>query len=78
MLCEMKNAEKQGMRGRLSGIDLIKTIAIICIIITHYPFTDLERKCVLFPYIIEMAMPCLMIVTGYNAGTRKNRFTYTN
>ena len=42
----MKNAEKQGMRGRLSGIDLIKTIAIICIIITHYPFTDLERKCV--------------------------------
>lgn len=74
----MKNAEKQRMRGRLSGIDLIKTIAIICIIITHYPFTNLERKWVLFPYIIEMAMPCLMIVTGYNAGNRRNRFTYTD
>lgn len=46
-------------------IDVIKGIAIIIILITHYEWTPEQRKLFVFPFIINMAIPVFMIITGY-------------
>ncbi|MBQ6560409.1 MAG: acyltransferase family protein [Erysipelotrichaceae bacterium] len=46
-------------------MDLIKGILIIFIIITHYNWTDEQRRMMLFPYWIDMAVPVFMIISGY-------------
>lgn len=63
---------------RNAGVDLIKAVSIIAIIITHYTFSEDTRAIFVFPYLINLAMPCLMIITGYNAGNRNGIFTYKN
>lgn len=60
------------------GVDYIKAVSIIAIIITHYNFSEDARILFVFPFFIDLAMPCLMIVTGYNAGSREGAFTYKN
>ncbi|MBP5417811.1 MAG: acyltransferase [Clostridiales bacterium] len=46
-------------------IDILKGIAIILVLITHYEWTAGQRRFVLFPYLINMAIPIFMIITGY-------------
>ena len=50
---------------RIHSLDLIKGILIIFIIITHYNWTDEQRRMMLFPYWIDMAVPVFMIISGY-------------
>ena len=46
-------------------IDLIKGFAIILVLITHYSWTDEQRKLFVFPFVINMAIPVFMVITGY-------------
>ena len=46
-------------------IDVIKGLAIILVLITHYNWTADQRQFVLFPYVIDMAIPIFMIITGF-------------
>lgn len=50
---------------RNQTIDLVKGIAIILVLITHYEWTAEQRKNPIFPFIINMAVPIFMIITGY-------------
>lgn len=50
---------------RIHLLDLIKGILIIFIIITHYNWTDEQRRMMLFPYWVDMAVPVFMIISGY-------------
>ncbi len=51
--------------NRNHTIDLVKGLAIIMVVITHYEWTEAQRKIVVFPYVINMAIPIFMIITGY-------------
>lgn len=44
--------------------DVLKGIAIILVIITHYWWSDYERQFFLFPFLIDMAVPVFMLITG--------------
>ena len=46
-------------------IDVLKGIAIILVLITHYEWTPEQRKIFVFPFIVNMAIPVFMIITGY-------------
>lgn len=46
-------------------IDFIKGMCMIFVIITHSSFTIQQRRNYLFPFWIDMAVPILMIVSGY-------------
>lgn len=75
-MAEEKKANTVAYRN--IGIDWIKAVSIIAIIITHYDFSEDAIALFVFPYFINLAMPCLMIVVGYNAGSRNGVFTYKN
>lgn len=51
--------------NRNHTIDVLKGIAIILVLITHYEWTNDQRKFFVFPYVINMAIPLFMILTGY-------------
>lgn len=51
--------------NRNHTIDVLKGIAIIMVVITHYEWTLDQRKFFVFPYIINMAIPIFMVITGY-------------
>jgi len=58
--------QQNGIRKWDDNIDYIKAICIILIIVTHFNWNSETRECLLFPYWIDMAVPILMIVTGFN------------
>lgn len=47
------------------GIDALKGICIIFVIISHYNWDATERLCLLFPFWIDMAVPLFMIMSGW-------------
>jgi len=51
--------------NRNSTIDIIKAVLIILIIITHYSWTVEQRQNVVFPLVIDMAVPIFMFLSGY-------------
>ncbi len=54
-----------GQKKHNHTIDVIKGIAIILVMITHYEWTEDQRKIFVFPFIINMAIPIFMVITGY-------------
>lgn len=54
------------MNERDSFIDILKTISIIMIIITHDPFFVEHYTMPICVYIIDMAVPIFMFVSGHN------------
>lgn len=54
MLCEHK-----------SNIDILKAIAIFFVLITHFDWSVEQRQFIIFPFLINMAIPIFMIITGY-------------
>lgn len=48
-------------------VDVLKGILIIFVIVLHFPITDLEQIKFLFPFWINMAVPCFMLISGYVA-----------
>ncbi len=59
---------------RLQWIDIYKGLAIVFVIITHCNWSDVQRKVLLFPYWIDMAVPIFMMLSGYvySLSYRKN------
>ncbi|MBE6714710.1 MAG: acyltransferase, partial [Ruminococcaceae bacterium] len=53
------------MAARNRFIDIIKCLAIIMVVATHYDFTHNEKLDYWFPFWINMAVPIFMVVTGY-------------
>ena len=50
---------------RNKTIDVLKGISILCVVLTHYAWTQTERNTLLFPFWIDMAVPMFMILSGY-------------
>lgn len=50
---------------RNHNIDMMKGACILFVIITHYNWNDSERGCLIFPLLIEMAVPVFIVLTGY-------------
>lgn len=46
-------------------MDVYKGIAILFVIVTHHAWTLAQRKALLFPFWIDMAVPVFMVITGY-------------
>ena len=53
------------MLKRNRFLDVLKGIALILIILTHYSFTDDKRLLYAFPYWVDMGVPIFMIITGF-------------
>ena len=53
------------MKPRDNCLDVLKAIMAIFIIFTHSSFSDTHRSWLLFPLIIDMAVPVFMIISGY-------------
>ena len=51
--------------GRNHFLDSLKGICIILVIICHYDWTASQRLYMLFPFIVNMAVPVFMIISGY-------------
>ncbi|SCX02791.1 Peptidoglycan/LPS O-acetylase OafA/YrhL, contains acyltransferase and SGNH-hydrolase domains [Lachnospiraceae bacterium YSD2013] len=58
-------------------MDLIKGLCIIFVVVTHCGWDESERRFLLFPYWIEMAVPIFMVITGYNISGSFERKEYT-
>ncbi len=46
-------------------LDILKAAAILCILITHFHWTDQQRLNLLFPFWIDMAVPVFMVISGH-------------
>jgi len=55
-----------GKSDRDSSIDLLKSVAILMVIVTHFGFHEDFCMKWLFPFHIDMAVPIFMVITGYN------------
>ncbi len=51
--------------SRESLLDLVKMICILMIVTTHISWTDAERNIIVFPLIIDMAVPIFLIISAY-------------
>ena len=49
-----------------NSIDWIKAICMLMIVVTHFNWSSEQRMLALFPFHIDMAVPLLMLITGYN------------
>lgn len=62
----MKDCGKPVAGGqRIALFDYLKAFFIILVIVTHYSWTDVERLNIVFPFIVSMAIPGFMIISGY-------------
>lgn len=61
----LTNKIKYTNSNRCPVIDVLKGVCIIFVVITHYYWTEKQRLYGLFPYIIDMAVPVFMIISGY-------------
>lgn len=50
---------------RNKTIDVMKGMCILCVVLTHYTWTQIERNKFLFPFWVDMAVPVFMILSGY-------------
>lgn len=55
----------KNLTDRQTVLDVLKGICIIFVVITHYGWDENQRLVGLFPYIIDMAVPIFMIISGY-------------
>lgn len=53
------------MTERIHLFDIIKGFCICLVIITHFPWQDAVRTTLYYHYLIEMAVPMFMMVSGY-------------
>lgn len=51
--------------NRIVILDILKFICIVMVIVTHYEWTDEQRRQLLFPYWIDMEVPVFMLISGY-------------
>lgn len=53
------------MAQRVRLFDILKGFCICLVIITHFPWPDSVRATVYYHYLIEMAVPLFMMISGY-------------
>ena len=53
------------MQDHNHTIDVVKGIAVLLIIFTHFEWTPEQRKSFFFLFVVNMAIPVFMIITGY-------------
>lgn len=46
-------------------VDVLKGMAMLCVLITHFRWPEQYRLIPVFPFIIEMAVPLFMVLSGY-------------
>lgn len=56
---------KKGNTSRICMIDYLKVICCFLVIINHYPWTPEEKLHPLFVFVVRMAVPVFMILSGY-------------
>lgn len=61
----MSSVCEQSLEGRKSIFDVIKAVAILMVVVTHFPWTPAERLHYAFPFWIDTAMPIFMLLSGY-------------
>ena len=59
---QIKNQQKE---NRSAIVDLLKGICILFVIITHFSWQAIERRNLLFPFWVDMAIPIFLVITGY-------------
>lgn len=59
-----KRKQKKTM-SRNPTVDFLKGISILMVVITHYDWTGTQRRIPIFPFVINMAVPTFMIISGY-------------
>lgn len=58
--------KEQVIQKQRSGfLDMLKMVCVVMIIITHVSWSNSERNSFVFPFIIDMAVPIFMIISGY-------------
>lgn len=55
----------QKTANRESIIDLLKGICILLVCFTHFAWKDAQRRMLLFPWWVDMAVPVFMVLSGY-------------
>ena len=58
-------------------IDSIKGICILCILTTHFSWDSMKFLKSLFPFWIDMAVPSLMVISGYLSASSLKKSKYT-
>ena len=53
-------------RNRIEIFDYMKAFAIIAVVITHCKFSLIQKTHISFTFVIGMAVPIFMLITGYN------------
>lgn len=53
------------MNNRNRTLDSLKGCAIVLVLITHYAWTREQRLHPIFPYLVNMAVPVFMIISGH-------------
>lgn len=51
--------------NRNRTVDLLKGLCVLFVILSHSSFSSLERRWLLFPFWVDMAVPLFMILSGY-------------
>lgn len=59
--------------NRNTVIDLLKGVAIILVVLTHFNWTEDQRNYLVFPFLIDMAVPVFMFISGYVGAMSINR-----
>lgn len=62
---EISGENEMKLLKRSKQTDILKGIAIILILTTHFHWPDSYRMNPVFPFIIEMAVPVFMVLSGY-------------
>jgi len=57
--------ERKNTEEREHILNLLKGICIIMVIMTHWAWTDIERRQMLFPWWVDMAVPIFIMISGY-------------
>lgn len=70
--------EAEAKNERNFFLDIIKAICILFVIVTHDEISDKTRLIALFPFIVDMAVPFFMIISGYvyASSFERNKITH--
>ncbi|SHI97899.1 acyltransferase family protein [Parasporobacterium paucivorans] len=63
----------QPRSGRVMIFDYLKAVAIFLVIANHTPWSDQELRSPFVPFLINMAVPIFMIVSGYTLALTSER-----
>ncbi len=63
-VCARKRKKREIMQ-RNQIVDILKGVCAVLVIITHFEFAGTAQRGLIYPYLIDMAVPVFMILSGY-------------